>query len=106
MTIRRIFTYTIRTITKNWIAFNGNVLKPLAKSVLIPLELTVAAPATDAAIPKKMFKSGRLPSDSIKRTILIISNKDMNDIMKIVESEAKELKMRQKNKKADFSVCY
>ena len=27
-----------------------NVLKPLAKSVLIPLELTAAASATDAAI--------------------------------------------------------
>ena len=31
----------------------GNVLKPLAKSVLIPLELTAAASATDAAIHKK-----------------------------------------------------
>ena len=31
----------------------GNVLKPLAKSVLIPLELTAGAPAaTDAAIHK------------------------------------------------------
>ena len=29
----------------------------LAKSVLIPLELTVAASATDAAIHKKMFGS-------------------------------------------------
>ena len=33
----------------------GNVLKPLAKSVLIPLGLTAAASATDAAIQKKMF---------------------------------------------------
>ena len=30
-----------------------NVLKPLAKSVLKPLELTAAALATDAAIQKK-----------------------------------------------------
>ena len=36
----------------------GNVLKTLAKSVLIP----VAASATDAAIHKKMFGSGG-PSD-------------------------------------------
>ena len=35
-----------------------NVLKPLAKSVLIPLGLTAAASATDAAIHKKMFESG------------------------------------------------
>ena len=31
----------------------GNVLKPLAKSILIPLGLTVATSATDAAIHKK-----------------------------------------------------
>ena len=30
-----------------------NVLKPLAKSVLIPLRLTTAASETDAAIHKK-----------------------------------------------------
>ena len=35
-----------------------NVLKPLAKSVLIPLELTAEASATDAAIHKKIFGSG------------------------------------------------
>ena len=32
-----------------------NVLRPLAKSVLIPLGLTTAASATDAAIHQKMF---------------------------------------------------
>ena len=35
----------------------GNVLKLLAKSVLIPLEL-MAASATDAAIQKKIYGSG------------------------------------------------
>ena len=30
-----------------------NILKPFAKSVLIPLRLTAAASATDAAIHKK-----------------------------------------------------
>ena len=35
-----------------------NVLKPLAKGVLIPLGLTAAASAADAAIHKKMFGSG------------------------------------------------
>ena len=35
-----------------------NVLKPLAKSVLIPLGLTAAASATDVAIKKKIFGSG------------------------------------------------
>ena len=35
----------------------GNILIPLAKSVLIPLGLTEAASATNAAIHKKMFAS-------------------------------------------------
>ena len=35
----------------------GNVLKTLTKSVLIPLGLTAAVAATDAAIHKKMFGS-------------------------------------------------
>ena len=37
----------------------GNVLKPLAKTILIPLELTTAAAAVDAAIHKKMFGSDK-----------------------------------------------
>ena len=56
----------------------GNVLKPVLKSALIPLRLTAAASATDAAIHEKMFGSGN--------TTLIISNKEMNDIMKIIKS--------------------
>ena len=42
-----------------------NVLKPLAKSVLIPLRLTAGASATDAAIHKKYFGSVTHPSDNI-----------------------------------------
>ena len=56
----------------------GNVLKPLAKSILIPLGLTAAAAATDAAIHKKMFESGTIK--------LIISNEKINDIMKVAMS--------------------
>ena len=58
----------------------GNVLKALAESVLIPLGLTTAAAAstTDVVIHKKMFGSGF--------TTLIISNEEMNDIIKIVKS--------------------
>ena len=54
-----------------------NVLTPLAKSVLISLGWTAAASATDTAIHKKMFGSGA--------TSLIISNEEMNDVMKIVK---------------------
>ena len=35
-----------------------SILKPIAKTVLIPLRLTTTASATDAAIHKKMFGSG------------------------------------------------
>ena len=36
----------------------GNVLKPLAKSILIPFRFKAAASATDGAIHKKIFGSG------------------------------------------------
>ena len=36
-----------------------NVIKPLGKSVLIPLELTVAASAADAGIHKKKIRIGQ-----------------------------------------------
>ena len=64
-----------------------NVIKPLAKSVLIPLGLTAAASAADAGIHKKIFGSGR-PSSSASRnnTMLIISNDEMKDIIEIVKS--------------------
>ena len=55
-----------------------NVIKPLAKNVLIPLGLTAAASATDAGIHKKILGSGN--------TTLIISNDEIHDIIKIVKS--------------------
>ena len=56
----------------------GNILKPVTKSVLIPLGLTAEVSATDVTIHKKMFGSDA--------TTLIIFNEEMNDIMKIVKS--------------------
>ena len=43
-----------------------SVLKPLARSVLIPLELTVVASATDAAIQKKYFWIGQDYTNNLK----------------------------------------
>ena len=64
-----------------------NVIKPLAKSVLIPLGLTAAASAADAGILKKILGSGRPSSyTSHNNTILIISNDEMKDIIRIVKS--------------------
>ena len=55
-----------------------SVIKPLAISVLIPLGLTVAASAADAGIHKKILGSGRNSN-----TTLMISNDEMDDILKI-----------------------
>ena len=51
---------------------------PLTKNVLAPLGITAAASAIDAGIQKKIHGSGT--------TTLIISNEEMNDIMKIVQA--------------------
>ena len=56
-----------------------NVIRPLAKSVLIPLGLTAATSAADAGIHKKILGSGNM-------TTLIISNDEIHDIIKIVKS--------------------
>ena len=69
----------LRPLLKTGLPLIGNVLKQLAKTVLIPLRLTAAvASAANAAIHKKMFESGF--------TSLIISNEEMEDIVKIVKS--------------------
>ena len=51
---------------------------PFTENVLAPLGITTAASALDAGIQKKMHGSGT--------TTLTISNKEMNDIMKIVQA--------------------
>ena len=68
-----------------WLPLIGNVLKPLAKSVLILLGLTTAASATDVAIHKKVFGFGTHLLDLGKWTALVILNEKMNDIMKKVK---------------------
>ena len=52
-----------------------NVIKPLVKSVLITLGLTAAASAADEGIHEKILGSGN--------ATLIISNEEMNDVIKI-----------------------
>ena len=54
---------------------------PLLKSVIKPLgllSLTAASSAIDAGVQKKIYGSGRTTS--------VISNEEMNDIMKIVQA--------------------
>ena len=55
-----------------------NVLQSLTKSVLMPLRLTAGVSTTDVAIQKTIFGSGLIT--------LIISNVEMDFIIKIVQS--------------------
>ena len=68
-------------LLKTGLPLMKSVIKPLAKSVLIPLGLTAAASAADAGIHKKILGSGHN-----NNTTLIISNDEMDDILKIVKS--------------------
>ena len=86
--------------------FLKNILYPLAKSVLISLQVTIAAASTDTATHKKIFGSDM--------TKLIISNEEKNDIIKIgkpLEESVflekvlvKQLKMNQKKKSGFLSM--
>ena len=76
-------------LLKTGLSLIKNVIKPLPKSVLISLGLTAAASAADARIHKKKLGSGRrnsYSSASYNMTILIISNNEIEDIVKIVKS--------------------
>ena len=66
-------------LLKTGLPLMKNVINPLAKSVLIPLGLTAAASAADTGIHKKILGSGN-------NTRQIISNKDMDNLIKIVKS--------------------
>ena len=105
-------------LLKTGLPLMKNVIKPLAKSVLIPLGLTATASAVDVGIHKKNLGSGRpLPSASHDNNIiLIISNNEMKDIIKIVKSiedsgllmegVSKTIQNEAKNKEEDFLVRY
>ena len=78
-----------------------NVLTTLTKSILIPLRLTTAVSAT---IKMSIFRS--------ETTALIISNEELEDIMKIVKSleeygflikgVSETTQIKQRNKNLDF----
>ena len=66
-------------LLKTGLTLISNVIKPLAKSVLIPLGLTAAASAADVGMHKKIIGSGNM-------TTLIISNDEIEDFIKTVKS--------------------
>ena len=86
-----------------------DVLTPIAKSVLIPLGLSAGMSVADAAIQKNTYGSCT--------TKLIIWNEEISEIMKMVKAleecgllingAGETIKNEaEKQKKANFSVCY
>ena len=67
-------------LLKTGLPLMKSVIKPLAKSVLVPLGLTAAASTAVAGIHKKILGSRH------NNTTLIISNDEMDDILKMVKS--------------------
>ena len=65
-------------LLKTGLPLMKNVITPLARSVLIPLGLTAAASAADAGINEKILEADN--------TTLIISNDEMENIIKIIKS--------------------
>ena len=69
------------SLLKTGLPLMKNVIKPLAKSVLILLALTPGASATDAGIHKKTLGFGKH-----NNATLMLSNDEMEDIIIIVKS--------------------
>ena len=105
---RRILNY-LGPLMRVGLPLMKNVLTTLAKSVLISLGFTAVASATNAAIQKKLCFG-------LVMTALIISNNEMDDIIKIVRSLEesgllikgvnKAIKNKANNKMVDFLACY
>ena len=84
--------------------FMKSVFTPLAKKVLLPLRLLAGMSAADAAIQKKIYGSGT--------TALIISNEEMEYIMKknksveesglLIKGISKTIKNEAKEQKGEF----
>ena len=73
-------------LLKTGLALIKNVIKLLAKSILIPLGVTVAASVAGAGIHKNILGSGKRPLNSaLHTTTLIISNDEMEGIMMVVK---------------------
>ena len=98
------------SLLKTGLPLIKNVIKPSAKKCFNSLGLTAAASPADAGVPKKILVSRH------NTTTLIISNDEMNDIIKILKSledfglflkgVTKTVQSEAKEQKEDFLVCY
>ena len=107
------FGRLLGSLLKTGLPLIKNVIKPLGKSVLIPLGLIAAASAADAGIHKKILGSGHNNTSS---TTLIIPNNEMEDVVQIVKAfedfglllkgVTETVQNEVKEQKVDFLVCY
>ena len=72
----------IGPLLKTGLTLIKNVIKSLTKKFLIPLGLMAVASAADAGIHKKIRGSGNRHCSSASHTTLIISNNEMDGIIK------------------------
>ena len=78
-------SWLLSPLLKTGLPLIKNVIKALAKVVLIPLGLTASASAADAGIHKNILRSGH-NHPSHNNTTLIISNDEIEDVIKIIKS--------------------
>lgn len=74
--LHRLYGGLLGILLKVGLLLMANVLELLVKRVLIPLRLSVTASVADVGIHQKILVSGT--------TMLIVSNKEMRDIMKTI----------------------
>ena len=84
-------------LLKTGLPLISNVIRPLAKSVLIPLGLTAAASAGDAGIHKKILVSRnmttlKISNDEIQYTIKIVKSFKDSDLKGVTETAQNEVK--------------
>ena len=104
----RGFLSFLRRLMTTGLPLTTSVLTPSAKVFLLPLGLLAGMSAEDAAIQKKIYGSGS--------TVLIVSNEEMENIMRIVKSLeqlrllikgiSETIKNEAKEPASGFSQCY
>ena len=82
---KRKFLNFLRQLMTAGLLLMKNVLTPLAKNVLLLFGLSAGMPVADAAIQKKIYGSSHLLDLASRNTASIISNEEMEHIMKIVK---------------------
>ena len=82
-----------------------NLLTPLPKSVLIPLALTVAVSASDAAIQKNIHGSVIITLTILNEKIMKIV-KSLEEAGSLIKGASETIENEAKEQKGNFLACY